>query len=132
MNSYIMYLEDAFRVMTFLTFFVLTIWFFILSFHTRNKHPDDSVIQQHFLEHAVAGLFSFIGSFIGTIWSVIHLLSTNQGELSENGFSVAILFLLFSGIAFMYHMIKEQTPGHPFYVREVGHNKLGPNRRKHD
>ena len=71
----------------------------------------------------MAAAFAFLGSLLGTLYSFIHLFNSHQGSLSESPFTVAMLLLLISGIAFMLHMIKEQTPGHPFYVREMGEYK---------
>jgi len=114
-----MYLIDAGRVVLFCGYFF---WprsdFFGFAWGTHKTHLNDPVVQQHFAEHAIAAALAFLGSLIGVIYSVVHLFSIRQGELPETPFSVAILLLLLSGIAFMQHMIKEQTPGHPFYVRE--------------
>jgi len=115
-----MYLLDAGRVALFTVFLVATLKFFYLAWQTRNAHSDDPVVQQHFLEHAVAAAFAFVGSLIGAIYSIVHLFSVEQGGLPEMPFTAALFFLLLSGIAFMLHMIKEQTPYHPFYVRENG------------
>jgi len=115
-----MYLIDAGRVTLFSIFLVATLRFFYLAWQTRNTHSDDVVVQQHFMEHAVAAAFAFIGSLIGTLYSIVHLFSVEQGRLPEMPFTVALFFLLVSGVAFMIHMIKEQTPHHPFYVRENG------------
>jgi len=113
-----MYVLDAGRVSLFSIFLVATLRFFYLSWQTRNTHSDDVVVQQHFMEHIVAAAFAFMGSLIGTLYSIVHLFSTDQGELSELPFTVSLVFLLVSGGAFMVHMIKEQTPHHPFYIRE--------------
>jgi len=115
-----MYLIDAGRVTLFSTFLISTVWFFILAWRTHNKHADDEVVQQHFLEHAIAASFAFIGSMLGVLYSVVHLFSHEQGTLSELPFTVSLFFLLISGIAFMMHMVKEQTPQHDFYIRENG------------
>lgn len=115
-----MYLLDAGRVVLFASFLLATLWFFKLSWSTHKTHPDDNLVQQHFAEHAVAAALAFIGSLLGVLYSLAHLFASKQGALSEMPFTVVTLFLLLSGIAFMLHMIKEQTPGHPFYVREVG------------
>jgi len=113
-----MHLMDAGRVVIFMAFLAATVKFFILAWNTRKRHPDDEVVQQHFMEHAIAALLGFIGSLVGFIYSLAHLFSIEQEGLSEFPFTVAMFFMLCSGIAFMSHMIKEQTPGHPFYVRE--------------
>ena len=113
-----MYLMDAGRVVIFAAFLAATIKFFILAWNTRKSHPDDEIVQQHFMEHAIASALGFVGSLVGFIYSIAHLFSVKQGGLDEFPFTVAMAFMLFSGIAFMSHMIKEQTPGHPFYVRE--------------
>jgi len=118
-----MYLLDAGRVTLFSIFFVATVRFFYLAWQTRNAHSDDVIVQQHFMEHAIAAAFAFIGSLIGVLYSLVHLFSIEQGVLSEMPFSISMLFLLISGIAFMVHMIKEQTPHHPFYVRENGEDE---------
>ena len=115
-----MYLLDAGRVVLFTGFLCATLRFFYLTWQTHKTHPDDPIVQQHFMEHSIAAAFAFIGSLIGSLYSVVHLFSLDQGVLSEIPFSVAMMFLLLSGIAFMVHMIKEQTPNHPFYVRENG------------
>jgi len=115
-----MYLIDAGRVVLFVAFLVATLRFFYLSWQTRNAHSDDVVVQQHFLEHALAAAFAFIGSLLGTLYSIVHLFSGEQGGLPEMPFTVSLFFLLVSGIAFMVHMLKEQSPHHPFYVRENG------------
>jgi uncharacterized membrane protein YjfL (UPF0719 family) len=72
------------------------------------------------MEHAIAASLAFIGSLLGVLYSLVHLFNIEQGVLAELPFTISMLFLLFSGIAFMLHMIKEQTPHHPFYVRENG------------
>ena len=113
-----MYLMDAGRVIIFLAFLAATVRFFVLAWHTRESHPDDEVVQQHFMEHAIASALGFVGSLVGFIYSLVHLFSIEQNVLPEFPFTVAMFFMLCSGIAFMSHMIKEQTPGHPFYVRE--------------
>jgi len=115
-----MYLLDAGRVTLFSIFLVATLRFFYLAWQTRNAHSDDAVVQQHFLEHAIASSFAFIGSLLGVLYSLVHLFSIEQGVMSEMPFTVSLFFLLVSGIAFMVHMIKEQNPSHPFYVRENG------------
>jgi len=94
--------------------------FFYLAWQTHNAHSDDVVVQQHFMEHAIAASFAFIGSLLGVLYSLVHLFSVEQGALAELPFTISMLFLLISGIAFMIHMIKEQTPNHPYYVRENG------------
>jgi len=116
-----MYALDAGRVILFAAFLIASLRFFYLAWNTHKQHPNDAVVQQHFAEHAVAATFAFLGSLLGTIYSIVHLFSPNQGELSEAPFTVAMFFLLLSGTAFMLHMIREQTPGHPFYVRENEH-----------
>jgi len=118
-----MYLMDAGRVVIFAAFLAATLKFFILAWNTRKSHPDDEVVQQHFLEHTAASSLGFIGSLVGVVYSIVHLFSVEQGGLPEFPFTVAMFFMLCSGIAFMAHMIKEQTPGHPFYVRENEKNK---------
>jgi len=118
-----MYLIDAGRVALFSIFLVATLRFFYLAWQTHNAHSDDVVVQQHFLEHAIASSFAFIGSLLGMLYSLVHLFSVEQGVLSEIPFTISMLFLLISGIAFMVHMIKEQTPHHPFYVRENGEDE---------
>jgi len=118
-----MYLIDAGRVTLFSIFLVATLRFFYLAWQTHNAHSDDAVVQQHFLEHAVASSFAFIGSLIGVLYSIVHLFSAEQGTMPEIPFTVALFFLLVSGIAFMVHMIKEQSPSHPFYVREHGEDE---------
>jgi len=115
-----MYLLDAGRVVLFAGFFIATLRFFYLTWKTRQSHPDDPIVQQHFAEHSVAAVLAFIGSLIGVLYAIAHLFSIDQGHLSEMPFTIAMLFLLLSGTAFMIHMIKEQTPGHPFYIRENG------------
>jgi len=115
-----MYLLDAGRVTLFSIFLVATVRFFYLAWQTRNAHSDDVVVQQYFMEHAVAASLAFIGSLLGTLYSIVHLFSAEQGVLSEMPFTISVLFLLISGIAFMIHMIKEQTPHHLFYIRENG------------
>jgi len=118
-----MYLLDAGRVTLFSIFLVATLRFFYLAWHTRNAHSDDVVVQQHFMEHAVAASFAFTGSLIGVLYSIVHLFSIEQGIMSEMPFTWSLFFLLVSGIAFMVHMIKEQSPHHPFYVRENGQDE---------
>jgi len=113
-----MYLIDAGRVALFVVFLVATLRFFYLAWQTRNAHSDDTVVQQHFLEHAIAAAFAFIGSLLGVLYSIVHLFSVEQGLMAEIPFTASLFFLLASGIAFMVHMIKEQSPHHPFYVRE--------------
>jgi len=113
-----MYLLDAGRVALFSIFLVATLRFFYLAWQTHNAHSDDVVVQQHFMEHAIAAAFAFIGSLLGVLYSIVHLFSVEQGVLSETPFTVSMLFMLISGVAFMIHMIKEQTPHHPFYIRE--------------
>jgi len=115
-----MYLLDAGRVTLFSAFLIATLRFFYLAWQTRNAHSDDTVVQQHFMEHAIASSFAFIGSLIGVVYSIVHLFSIKQGIMSEIPFTVSLFFLLASGIAFMIHMIKEQTPHHLFYIRENG------------
>jgi len=115
-----MIIMDAARVIVFAVFLLATLRFFWLSWQTRNTHPNDVIVQQHFAEHAIAGGFAFIGALVGLLYSIPHLFSPYQGHLNEIPFTVATLFLLLSGIGFMLHMIKEQTPGHAFYVRENG------------
>jgi len=115
-----MYLLDAGRVVLFGLFLIATIRFFYLSWNTHNIHSNDVVVQQHFMEHAIAAFFAFMGSMLGVVYSLIHLFSSKQGTLSEIPFTVAETFILISCIAFMIHMIKEQTPKHPFYIRENG------------
>jgi len=118
-----MYLLDAGRVTLFSMFIAATLRFFYLAWQTRNAHSDDAVVQQHFLEHAIASSLAFIGSLLGAIYSIVHLFSVEQGTMSEIPFTASLFFLLVSGIAFMVHMIKEQNPSHPFYVRENGINE---------
>jgi len=118
-----MYLMDAGRVVIFAAFLAATLRFFVLAWNTRKSHPDDEIVQQHFMEHAIASSLGFIGSLVGVIYSIVHLFSIEQGGLDEFPFTVAMFFMLTSGIAFMAHMIKEQTPGHPFYLRENEKNK---------
>ena len=115
-----MYIMDAGRVVIFVTFLAATVKFFYLAWNTRKSHPDDEVVQQHFMEHAIAAALGFTGSLVGFVYSLAHLFSSAQGGLSELPFTVAMFFMLCSGIAFMAHMIREQTPGHPLYVRETG------------
>ena len=115
-----MIIIDAARVVLFGCFLAATLRFFQLSWNTRHAHADDVIVQQHFMEHAVAASMAFMGSLVGVVYSFVHLFSSHQNMLSEKPFSIAILFLLVSGMAFMLHMIKEQTPGHPYYIRETG------------
>ena len=115
-----MYILDAGRVVMFSGFLIATLKFFWMAWQTQKSHPDDAVIQQHFMEHSIAASLAFLGSLLGSIYSVVHLFSLSQGTLTETPFTVAMFFLLASGIAFMIHMIKEQTPKHPFYIRETG------------
>jgi len=119
-----MYLLDAGRVTLFSIFLVATLRFFYLAWQTHNAHADDAVVQQHFLEHAIASSLAFTGSLLGAIYSIVHLFSVEQGTMSEIPFTASLFFLLVSGIAFMVHMIKEQNPSHPFYVRENGLNEV--------
>ena len=111
---------DAARLVCCRGFLLATLRFFQLSWETRNAHADDVIVQQHFMEHAVAASMAFMGSLIGVVYSFVHLFSSHQNMLSETPFSIAMLLLLISGMAFMVHMIKEQTPGHPYYIRETG------------
>jgi len=115
-----MYLIDAGRVALFMVFLVATLRFFYLAWQTRNSHSDDAIVQQHFMEHAIASSFAFIGSLLGVLYSIVHLFNVEQGMMAEIPFTASLFFLLISGIAFMIHMIKEQTPHHQFYVRENG------------
>jgi len=115
-----MMIFDSLRVVLFATFLIVTLRFFYLAWQTKDAHPDDAVVQQHFLEHAIAACLAFIGSLLGTLYSFVHLFTTRQGHLMEEPFTVAMFFMLASGIAFMWHMCNEQTPNHPFYVRENG------------
>jgi len=115
-----MIIIDAARVVLFGGFLAATLRFFQLSWKTRNAHSDDVIVQQHFMEHAAAASMAFMGALIGVVYSIVHLFSTHQSTLSEKPFSIAMLFLLISGMAFMLHMIKEQTPNHPYYIRETG------------
>jgi len=119
-----MYIQDAARVVAFGSFFSATVYFFYLSWTNRNNHADDAIIQQHFMEHALAASFALLGSLVGTVWSTVHMLSLEQGTLPEYPFSTAIVFLLISGMLFMLHMIKEQTVGHPYYQREMGEDNI--------
>ena len=114
-----MILIDSARVILFLSFFIAAMRFFYLAWNTHKTHSDDPVVQQHFAEHSIAAALAFIGSLIGVLYSIVHLFSSDQGALSEYPFTIAMLFLLMSGTAFMVHMIREQTPGHAFYVRET-------------
>jgi len=95
-----------------------------LSLKNREAHVSDAVAQMHYQDHAVAVIFSLIGSTIGTVMSVFHILQQHVLLVdiywSEIGLCSGFIFLALSGIMFMRHMICEETPGHPYYVREHG------------
>jgi len=119
-----MYVIDSIRVVLFSLFLLTTLRFFWLAWQTREAHPDDLIVQQHFTEHVFAAALAFVGSLLGSIYSLVHLFTLEQkGGLTEFPFTVAMFFLLLSGTAFMLHMIKEQTPDHPYYIRENGEIK---------
>jgi len=115
-----MLLFDASRFAICVLFLIFTLRFFYLSLKTVNSVEGDNVTMHHFIEHLVATAFSFLGSIIGSIYSFIHLFIGKQGELPEYPFTISLFLIVISGILFMIHMIKEQTPGHPFYMREYG------------
>jgi len=113
-----MFIHDGFQVVLFLAFLCSTLRFFWLSWRTKESHPDDEIVQQHFMEHAIAAGVSFIGALFGTVWSFAHLVSIHQSMVIELPQSIALDFILISSTLFMAHMIKEQTPNHPYYIRE--------------
>lgn len=114
-----MLIEDSFRVVMMLFLLMLSLHFFLLAYKTRNEHLDDMVVQRHFMEHAVGGLLLFLGAAVGSVWSIVHLLQPQDKGLPEGPFTVSLVLFSASFICFLLHMIKEQTPGHDFYFREV-------------
>jgi len=113
-----MILFDALRLIVCILFLVFTLRFFYLSLKTVKIIEDNNIMMTHFIEHLVATAFSFLGSMVGAIYSFIHLFSADQGELPEYPFTISLFLIVISGLLFMVHMVKEQTPGHPFYMRE--------------
>lgn len=100
--------------------------FMKLSILNKKKHEYDPVAQLHFQDHATAVIFALIGSTLGTVSAIWHIFEQHilrmQTWASEVSLSISFVMLGISGAMFMRHMIKEETPGHPFYVREYGEN----------
>jgi len=124
---------DSIRVVVYGAFLTSLIVFYLRAWQSRNVHRDDEIIQQHFLEHSIASFFAFLGSSLGFVWSIVHLFSVDQNTLPEIPFTVSSMLLIAGAFLFVVHMTKEQTPGHPFYQREVGEEpaprKRSPNSR---
>lgn len=98
-----------------------------LSISSKNKkeHEHDVVSQLHFQEHVSAVVIQLVGSTIAALGSFVHILDQHflgsklsySIEITE---SVGFILIALSSIIFLNHMKKEETPGHPFFMREYG------------
>ncbi len=115
-----MIISDIF-IASSLTYLALVLFIFLVAaFNNRGRHGFGSIEHDHFVEHAVAGGLGFVGCVIGVICAVVHLILQNTGnhfvppdvEIIEN---VSRGVLLISASMFVHHMIREESPHHPFY-----------------
>jgi len=93
-----------------------------LSLRNKKAHNLDAVSQMHFHDHAIAVIFSLVGSSVGVLMAAFHILQQHILRVdtywSEMGLAGSFVILACSGLLFMRHMICEETPGHPYYIRE--------------
>jgi len=116
----VMLFSDIFMA-TSLTYLSVALFGFIRAAHAnRGTHGIGSMEEDHFIEHVVSGSIGFLGCSIGAIMAVIHLVLQNTGshvvpisvEIISN---IADGLLFVAASMFVHHMIKEETPSHPFY-----------------
>jgi len=104
--------------------------FIKMSKSNLEHHKDSSVVLEHYTDHLHACMIGLIGGVLSFSFSVIHFLAQNIFELGEAaldqieyGMDFGIIMVLVSGIMFMLHMAREETPGHPYYIQEYGIDK---------
>jgi len=99
--------------------------YIILASKNTAEHAKDPIVQQHFSEHAFACMFAFLFGSSAFAFSVLHLVYQNFSNIVlpmwlEIGQTVSYGGLILVGILFIVHMRREETVGHPFFIREYG------------
>jgi len=92
-----------------------------------DNHKMDGVRREHFTDHLWACSIGVLGGVVSFAFSLIHFIAQNILHLCEDmisqieyGTDTGMALVLLSGVLFMLHMRREETPGHPFYVQEYG------------
>ena len=126
----IMMLVDSF-VCALAGLYLITVFQFIRAARQNlTEHYSDAIVSLHFTDHLYSSVVGLIGGTITFASSVFHFIAQNiiiksdlilrQIEICED---LGVIVIFFSGIMFMIHMRKEETPGHPFYIREYGEDR---------
>jgi len=91
------------------------------------QHKTNTITQEHFTDHLYACVVGLLGGSLSFVFSILHFLAQNiftseESILSniEYGSDLGIVFVFVSGVMFMAHMTREETPGHPYFVQEYG------------
>lgn len=66
----------------------------------------------HLVEHLWAATIAFIGATSATVLKAVDTLNANNSSVLLN---TSYSIICVAGIILVNHMIKEETPGHPFY-----------------
>jgi len=109
------------------TYLMSTIHFIRTARGNVGAHPDDAIAQQHFTDHLNASMIGLFGGTLAFGFSILYFFAQNVFPTPPNivdqieiGKSLGIISVLGSGVSFMMHMMKEETPSHPYYIREYG------------
>jgi len=113
-----MVIHDSLMLTTSIMVFIGSIWFFIRTLLNLKTHGHDIITHRHFFEHAVAVAFVSVGALFMIVSDSVHLFSQIQSAVIEYPESIPEMLLRAGIFLFLIHMIKEQTPNHPFYIRE--------------
>jgi len=111
-----------------LAYLSYTLWRFLcMAQGNVGKHESGSDEAFHFVDHLIAGTLGFIGCTVGAMVSIVHLVLQNTGshavpEYVELLGNVAYSLLFIAATLFVHHMIKEETPGHPFFYQHLHHD----------
>ena len=120
-----MIIMDSMMIVIFSKFLYSIIKFMKMAKQNIAEHSEDAVASLHFQEHTLAAWFGMTGSAISLVASIFHAVYQNIiGQpvvpYIEELQSLGLVFLVISGWLFIQHMTKEETKGHPFYIREYG------------
>jgi hypothetical protein len=71
----------------------------------------------HFFEHVVAAVLLFSGSLSGAAILAVHTATAGPAAYDSVEVALNLCYSIMAAAAsvFVNHMIKEETPGHPFY-----------------